>query len=81
MPSKLPPADGRKTEPTAASDLPLSMQSGTVATRRRPVPAARFEDAALDALLRRELSKAHDWILTAPVPARLLRALRGDTES
>ncbi|MBL6456539.1 hypothetical protein JMJ55_14490 [Belnapia sp. T6] len=46
-------------------------------TLPRPPASAQLDDAALDALLRRSLSAAHDWVLKAPVPERLLRVLDG----
>jgi hypothetical protein len=36
-----------------------------------------MDDEQIDDLLRRELGKAHDWVLEAPVPLRLVEALRG----
>ena len=45
-------------------------------TRPRSVSTPRIDDQRLDEFLRRELARAHDWILEAPVPAFLLEALR-----
>jgi hypothetical protein len=39
-----------------------------------------MDDEHLDDLLRRELRKAHDWVLEAPVPLRLIETLRGKAE-
>jgi hypothetical protein len=79
MPSKPPSADGPQVEPSAAQGLTPEMQTATTTTtmsRPRPAAASRMDDERLDDLLRRELGKAHDWILEAPVPAFLLKALR-----
>jgi len=40
------------------------------------VPAPRVDDQRFDEFLRRELARAHDWILSASVPVHLLEALR-----
>jgi hypothetical protein len=77
MPSKPPSADGPQVEPSAAEDLTPEMQTAMTMSRPRPVPASRMDDEHLDDLLRRELARAHDWILDAPVPPHLLQALRG----
>ncbi len=77
MPSKRPSADRPKAEPSEGLDLSPSMQVATTTTAPRPSRPRRLSDAELDDALRRELGKAHDWVLEAPVPERLFEALRG----